>query len=176
MSLTLEQKKAVVTEVAEVAASAHSALAAEYRGLTVSEMTELREKARSEGVYLRVVKNTLARRAVQGTDFECMSEGFVGPLVLAFSQEDPGSAARVLKDFGKSHDKLQVKLVAMSGQLMDASALDRLASLPSREQALSLLMATMRAPLDKFARTLNEVPGKLVRTVAAVRDQKQDAA
>lgn len=176
MSLTLDQKKAVVEEVAKMAASAHSAIAAEYRGLTVGEMTELRAKARNEGVYLRVVKNNLARRAVQGTDFECMANGFVGPLVLAFSQEDPGSAARVMKDFAKGHDKLVVKLVSIGGQLLAASDVDRLASMPTRDQAISMLMATMRAPLDKFARTLNEVPGKLVRTVAAVRDAKQGAA
>lgn len=176
MSLTLEQKKAVVAEVAEIAKQAHSAVAAEYRGLTVGEMTELRAKARSEGVYVRVVKNSLARRAVDGTDFECMTQGFVGPLMLAFSQDDPGSAARVVKDFAKGHDKLVVKMVSIGGQLLGASDLDRLASMPTRDQALSLLMAVMKAPLDKFARTLNEVPGKMVRTVAAIRDQKQSAA
>ncbi len=176
MSLTLDEKKAVVAEVSEVASSAFSAIAAEYRGLTVGEMTELRVKARTEGVYLRVVKNSLARRAVEGTDFECMSDGFVGPLVLAFSQEDPGSAARVMKDFAKDHDKLVVKLVSVGRQLYPATDIDRLAKMPTRDQAISLLMAVMRAPLDKFARTLNEVPGKLVRTVAAIRDQKQDAA
>ena len=173
MSLTLEQKKVVVAEVAEVASNAHSAVAAEYRGLTVGEMTNLRSKARSEGVYIRIVKNTLAKRAVEGTDFECMKEGFIGPLILAFSQEDPGSAARVLKDFGKEHNKLVVKLVSVGGQLLDASDLDRLASMPTRDQAISILMSVMRAPLDKLARTLNEVPGKMVRTVAAIRDQKQ---
>jgi large subunit ribosomal protein L10 len=105
-----------------------------------------------------------------------MNEALVGPLVLGFSQEDPGAAARLFKDYAKEHEDLKVKLVAVGGELMDASALDRLASLPTREQALSMLMATMRAPLDKFARTVNEVPGKLVRTFAAVRDQKQAAA
>ena len=173
MSLTLEQKKVVVTEVAEVASNALSAIAAEYRGLTVDEMTNLRAKARSEGVYMRVVKNTLAKRAVEGTDFECMKEGFTGPLILAFSQEDPGAAARVLKDFGKEHSKLVVKLIALGGQMLDASELDRLASLPTRDQAISMLMSVMRAPVEKLARTLNEVPGKMVRTVAAIRDQKQ---
>ena len=173
MSLTLEQKKVVVTEVAEVASNALSAIAAEYRGLTVDEMTNLRAKARSEGVYMRVVKNTLAKRAVEGTDFECMKEGFTGPLILAFSQEDPGAAARVLKDFGKEHSKLVVKLIALGGQMLDASDLDRLASMPTRDQAISMLMSVMRAPVEKLARTLNEVPGKMVRTVAAIRDQKQ---
>ena len=176
MSLTLEQKKAVVTEVAGVAAQAHSAIAAEYSGLTVEEMTELRVKARSEGVCLRVVKNSLARRAFEGTDFECMKEGLIGPLVLAFSQEDPGSAARVVYDFSKDHDKLVVKLVSIGGQLLAANEIERLAKLPTRDQAISMLMSVMKAPLDKLARTLNEIPGKLVRTTAAIREQKETAA
>jgi len=176
MALNLDQKKAVVEEVAAVAANALSAVAAEYRGLTVEEMTDLRVKARNEGVYLRVVKNTLARRAVEGTDFECLQDGLTGPLLLAFSQEDPGAAARVIKEFTKSNDKLIVRLVSIGGQLLDASELERLAKIPTRDQAISMLMAVMKAPLDKFARTLNEVPGKLVRTIAAVRDQKEGAA
>jgi large subunit ribosomal protein L10 len=172
VALSLADKKQIVSEVAAVAESAHSAVAAEYRGLTVEEMTDLRVKARQGGVYLRVVKNTLARRAFEGTEFECMSDQLVGPLVLAFSQEDPGSAARLIKDFAKEHSKLEVKVLAVGGEVLAASDLDRLASLPTRDQAISMLMAVMRAPLDKFARTLNEVPGKLVRTVAAVRDAK----
>lgn len=172
MALNLEQKQAVVAEVAQIAASAHSVVAAEYRGLTVEQMTSLRIKARTSGVYLRVIKNTLAKRAVDGTDFECMREGMVGPLVYAFSQDDPGSAARVFRDFGKDNENLVVKLVALGGQLLGPDALKRVADLPTRDQAISLLMATMRAPLDKFARTLNEVPGKLVRTLAAVKDSK----
>lgn len=173
MALTLEEKKAVVAEVSQVARDAHSAIGAEYRGLTVEELTTLRAKARESNVYLRVVKNTLAKRAVEGTDFACMQSALQGPLVLAFSMEEPGSAARLIRDFSKENDRLVVKLVAFGGQLMDAGELKRLADLPTREQALSMLMAVMRAPLDKFARTLNEVPGKLVRTVAAVRDAKQ---
>jgi large subunit ribosomal protein L10 len=173
VALSLADKKQVVSEVATVAQSAHSAVAAEYRGLTVEEMTALRVKAREGGVYLRVVKNTLARRAFEGTEFECMNDQLVGPLVLALSQEDPGSAARVVKDFAKEHDKLVVKVLAVGGEALAASEIDRLASLPTRDQAISMLMAVMRAPLDKFARTINEVPGKLVRTVAAVRDAKQ---
>jgi large subunit ribosomal protein L10 len=177
MSLSLAEKKAVVTEVAEVAASAHSMIAAEYRGLSVSQVTSLRVKARTSAVYLRVVKNTLARRALQGTDFECMQPNLVGPLILAFSQEDPGAAARVFKEFAKdkANDKLIVKSLSIGGQVLPAEDLDRLASMPTREQAISLLMACMRAPLDKLARTLNEVPGKLVRTVEAVRQQKEAA-
>jgi large subunit ribosomal protein L10 len=172
MALTLEQKKAVVAEVAEVAKDAHSAIGAEYRGLTVDELTALRAKAREANVYLRVVKNTLAKRAVEGTDFACLQSALQGPLVLAFSLEEPGSAARLINDYAKENSKLVVKLVAFGGQLLDAGEIKRLASLPTREQALSMLMAVMRAPMDKFARTLNEVPGKLVRTLAAVRDAK----
>lgn len=176
MSLNLAEKQAVVAEVAEVANGAYSAIAAEYRGLTVSQMTELRAKARGDGVYLRVVKNTLARRALADTEFECMRDDLVGPLMLAFSQEDPGAAARLFKDFAKNNDALVVKVLAVGGQVLPASELNRLASLPTREQALSQLMACMRAPLDKMARTLNEVPGKFVRTVAALRDQRQNEA
>lgn len=176
MPLNLEDKKSIVAEVSAVAAEAHSAIAAEYRGLTVGEMTELRARARNGGVYLRVVKNTLARRALEGTEFECMNEGLVGPLVLAFSQEDPGAAARLIKDFAKEHDKLVTKLISIGGELLAANDLDRLASMPTRDQAISMLMALMKAPVEKLARTLNEVPGKLVRTVAAVRDQKQAQA
>lgn len=175
MALTFEQKQVVVAEVAEVAAVAHSAVAAEYRGITVEKLTELRVKARQDGVYLRVVKNTLARIAVRGTSFECMSEGMVGPLVLAFSMDDPGAAARLMRDAAKENDKLNIKLVALGGQLVPASEIERVANLPTREQAISMLMSVMQAPVTKFVRTLNEVPGKLVRTVAAIRDQKQAA-
>ena len=176
MALNLEQKKSIVAEVAEVAAAAYSAIGAEYNGLTAAQMTELRAKARDGGVYLRVVKNTLARRAVEGTEFACMQDGMIGPLVLAFSMEDPGAAARVMKDFAKDNKALEVKLVSIGGQLLGAGDLERLASLPTKEQAISMLMAVMKAPVEKLARTINEVPGKLVRTVAAVRDQKQGAA
>jgi len=173
--LNLEQKKAVVAEIAEVAGSAYSAIAAEYSGLTVEEMTELRVKAREAGVYLRVVKNTLARRAFEDTDFACMQEGLTGQLVLAFSQEDPGSAARVISDFSKSHDKLVVKLVSIGGKLLAASEIEALAKMPTYDQAISMLMAVMKAPVEKLTRTINEVPGKLVRTVAAIRDAKEAA-
>lgn len=176
MPLNLEDKKSIVAEVSAVAAEAHSAIAAEYRGLTVEQMTELRARARNGGVYLRVVKNTLARRALEGTAFECMNEGLVGPLVLAFSQEDPGAAARLIKDFAKEHDKLVTKLVSIGGELLAANDIERLASMPTRDQAISMLMAVMKAPVEKLARTLNEVPGKLVRTVAAIRDQKEAQA
>ena len=175
MPLNFEQKKAVVAEVAEVASSAFSAIAAEYRGLSVGDMTELRAKARDAGVYVRVVKNTLARRAVEGTEFACMTEGFIGPLVLAFSQEDPGAAARVIKDFAKEHKHLEVKMVSIGGKLLAPGDIETLAKLPTYDQAISLLMAVMKAPAEKLARTLSEVPGKLVRTVAAIRDAKEAA-
>jgi len=176
VALNLEDKKSIVAEVAAVAAEAHSAVAAEYSGLTVGEMTELREKARNEGVYLRVVKNSLARRAFEGTDFECMGDDLVGQLVLALSMEDPGCAARVVKDFSKEHDKLVTKMVSIGGEKMDASALAQLASLPTYDQAISMLMSVMKAPVEKFVRTLAEPHTKMVRTVAAVRDQKQASA
>jgi large subunit ribosomal protein L10 len=163
VALNLDQKKAVVAEVAEVAANAHSAIAAEYIGLTVEDMTTLRVKARESDVYLRVVKNTLARRAFEGTDFECMSDGMVGPMVLAFSQEDPGAAARVISDFAKENDKLVAKLVSIGGELLEAGDIKRLASMPTKDQAISMLMSVMNAPVEKLARTLNEVPTKLVR-------------
>lgn len=175
MALSLEQKKAVVTEVAEVAQSAHSAVAAEYRGITVEQMTELRAKARNEGVYLKVAKNTLVKRAVEGTEFECMVDELTGPLLFAFSIDDPGAAARLIKDFAKDEEKLVVRLVAMGAQLYDASEIGRLASMPTRDQAIAMLMGVMKAPIEKFVRTLAEPHTKLVRTVAAVRDSKQAA-
>lgn len=173
MPLNLQQKQAVVAEVADVAATAHSVIAAEYQGLSVAEMTQLRVAAREAKVYLKVVKNTLAKRAFEGTDFSCMGDSLSGQLVFAFSLEEPGSAARVIKDFSSKNDKLVVKLVAFGGSLLDPSEIKRLASLPTYEQALSMLMAVMKAPVEKLTRTINEVPGKLVRTVAAIRDSKQ---
>jgi large subunit ribosomal protein L10 len=150
-------------------------VAAEYRGLSVAEMTQLRVNARKNGVYLRVVKNTLARRAVENTEFACMQDGLTGPLVLAFSQQDPGAAARIIRDFVKGHDKLVVKLCAIGGKLLGPGDLETLAKMPTRDEALALLMATMKAPVQKLAATLNEVPGKLVRMIAAIRDAKEAA-
>ena len=173
MALRLEEKKAIVSEVAQVATDAHSAIAAEYRGLSVGELTELRSKARQQGVYLRVVKNTLAKRALEGTPYECMRDSLVGPLMLAFSQEDPGSAARLVKDFTKENDLLLVKVISIGGEILDASELTKLSKLPTKEQAIGMMMAVMKAPIEKFVRTLAEPHAKLVRTVTAVRDQKQ---
>lgn len=175
MALRLDDKIAVVEEVSAIAAKARSAVAAEYRGITVEQLTQLRKTARASGVYLRVVKNTLARRAVKGTDFECMQGGLVGPLILAFSLDDPGSAGRLMADFTKLNDKMVVKLVAIGGKEYGPAELDRLAKLPTKEQAIGILMGTMKAPIEKFVRTLAEPHAKLVRTIAAVRDQKEAA-
>ena len=176
MALNLEDKKALVAEVAEVAAKAQSVVAAEYRGLTVSQMTELRARARKQGVYMRVVKNTLARKALAGTSFEAVGSKLKGPLVLAFSKDDPGAAARVVKDFAKANEKLVATLVSLGGQVLPPKDLETVASLPTREQALSMLLGTIKAPSQKLVSTLAAVPSKLVRTLAAVRDQKQAAA
>ena len=175
MALNLEDKKALVAEVAEVAARAQSVVAAEYRGLTVGQMTELRAKARRQGVYMRVVKNTLARKALAGTSFESVGPKLKGPVVLAFSKDDPGAAARVVKDFAKANEKLVATLVSVGGQVLSAAELERVASLPTREQALSMLLGVLKAPIVKLVRTLAEPPAKLARTLAAIRDQKQAA-
>jgi large subunit ribosomal protein L10 len=164
MALNLDSKKAVVEEVAVFAAKAHSAIAAEYRGMTVTELTALRKTARESGVYLRVVKNTLARRAVAGTEFECMQSGLVGPLLIAFSMEDPGCAARLISNFAKTNNKLITKVVAIGGQAYGPSELGRLASLPTRDQGISMLMSVMKEPV-----------AKLVRTLAALQEQKEAA-
>ena len=175
MALNLEDKKALVAEVAEVAKTAQSVVAAAYRGLPVGQMTELRSKARKSGVYMRVVKNTLARKALAGTSFESVGPKLKGPLVLAFSKDDPGAAARVVKDFAKANEKLKATLVSLGGQVLPAGELEKVASLPTREQALSMLLGVMKAPIQKFVGTLAAPGSKLVRTIAAVRDQKQAA-
>jgi large subunit ribosomal protein L10 len=176
MALNLEDKKALVAEVAGIAAKAQSVVAAEYRGLSVGQMTDLRAKARAKGVYVRVVKNTLARKALVGTMFESVGPKLKGPLVLAFSNDDPGAAARVVKDFAKANEKLVATLVSLGGQVMSGKDLEKVASLPTRDQALSLLLGVIKAPIQKFVATLAEPPAKLARTLAAVRDQKQAAS
>ncbi len=173
MVLKLEDKKAIVSEVAEVARQALSLVAAEYSGLTVGQLTGLRKSAREAGVYMRVVRNTLARRALEGTSFACMQSELTGPLVLAFSKEDPGAAARLIKEFIKSNEKFKVKALAIDGQLLPAEGLNKLASLPTRDEAIAQLMSVMKAPITKFVRTLAEPHAKLVRTIAAIRDLKQ---
>ena len=176
MAIGLEGKKAIVAEVNETATSALSLVIADSRGVTVDGMTALRKEARENSVTLRVVRNTLAKRALTGTDYECVNDSLAGPCLFGFSMEDPGAAARLFKEFAKENDKFEVRALAVGGQLLGAEQLDVLAKLPTRDQALSMLLSVMKAPVGKLARTLNEVPGKLVRTLAAVRDQKQAAA
>ncbi len=173
MPLNLEDKKALVKEVAEIAADAQSVVAAEYRGITVTQMTELRAKARAQGVDMRVVKNTLARKAMVGTSYEAFGTQLKGPLVLAFSKDDPGAAARLVKDFAKTNDKLVARLVSLGGEVLPGSDLEKVASLPTREQALSIMLGTLKAPIEKLVRTLVAPHTKLVRTVVAIRDAKQ---
>ena len=173
MSLTVEAKQAVVTEVAAVAKTAQSAVAAEYRGLTVAEMTKFRMAARQAGVYVRVVKNTLARRAIEGTSFECMKGSLKGPLVLAFSREDPGAAARVVKGFAKEHEKLVTVALSIGGELYPASDIDRLASLPMLTDARTMFVRVLNAPLTQLVRTLAEPAAMLARTLKARSEQAQ---
>ena len=176
MAIALEDKKQIVSEVNQAAGSALSAVLADYRGVNVEDMTALRKNARENGVYLRVVRNTLLKRAVADTQFECIQEVLAGPTILALSQEDPGAAARVLKDFARERDEFGIKALSVGGRLLEASQIDVLAKLPTLDGARSLLMSVMLAPVTKLARTVNEVPAKVTRAVAAVRDQKRDAA
>ena len=175
MGLNLEEKKALVAEVSEKVAQAQAIVLAEYRSLEVGEITQLRAKARGAGVYFRVLKNTLARRAVADTPFSGLAEQMRGPLVYGISP-DPVAVAKVLNEFAKGNDKLVIKGGAMANQLMTAKEVTSLASMPSRPELLARLMGTMQAPIAKLAQTLNEVPGKFVRTLAAVRDLKEKTA
>jgi large subunit ribosomal protein L10 len=173
--LRLDDKKAIVAEVAAVASTAVSAAIADYRGLTVAKMNELRVKARSSNIYLKVVRNTLARRAVQGTAFACLDPALVGSLVLAFSTAEPSATAKLFKDFAKQNEAFTVKGLSLDGQFFAAAQIDALASLPTRDEAIAQLMSVMNAPISKFVQTMSAVPTKLVRTVAAVGDQKQES-
>ncbi len=172
MALKLEDKKILVKEVNAVAGDSVTAVAAEYRGLSVAEMTELRKEARNAGVYMRVVKNTLARRAVEGTEFECMQETLKGPILLAFAKDDPGAAARVIKDFAKGHDALQAVSLSAGGQLLPGSDLAKLASLPTLDQARAMMLGVLLAPMTKLVGTLAEAPAMLVRTLGARSEQE----
>jgi large subunit ribosomal protein L10 len=165
VALGLEDKKAIVAEVSEAAKVALSAVVADSRGVTVGNMTALRKEAREAGVYVRVVRNTLARRAVDGTDFECLKDSFVGPTLIAFSNEHPGAAARLLKKFAKDNEAFEVKALAFNGELMAAGDIDRLATLPTYDEAISRLMSVIQGATSKF-----------VRTLAAVRDLKEQEA
>ena len=167
MGLSLDTKKAIVEEVNSVAATAPSAIAAEYIGLTVTELTELRNAAREAGVYLKVVRNTLARRALENTQFECMRDNLVGPLLLVFSNDEPGSAAKVVRNFAKSNEKLEVKLISLDGNLLEPSEITKLANLPSLDEARSMLLGLLSSPLTKFVRTISEPPSKFARVLGS---------
>ena len=171
MGLSLEQKQAAVSEVQAKLSGAQAVILAEYRGLNVERVTQLRSKARQSGIYLRVLKNTLARRAIKGTPFEKLSEQMVGPLMYGISQ-DPVAGAKVLSEFAKENEQFVIKAGAMPNAVMSPQDIKALAQLPSREELLAKLLGTMQAPMTKLVRTLNEVPGKFVRTLAAYRDQK----
>jgi large subunit ribosomal protein L10 len=175
LSLSLEQKQAVVSEVSAKLANAQAVIVAEYRGIGVENVTQLRAKARKSGLYLRVLKNTLARRAVQGTPFAKLADQMTGPLMYGIAQ-DPVAGAKVLADFAKENELFVIKGGAMQNAVMSAKDIKTLATMPSREELLANLMGTMQAPVAKLARTMNEVPGKFVRTVAALRDQREKAA
>ena len=172
MGLNLEQKKAVVAEVSAQVASAQTIVVAEYRGINVGEMTKLREKARASGVYFRVLRNTLARRAMADTPFAGLTDRLTGPLAYGIST-DPVAAAKVMHEYAKANEKFVIRGGAMANLVMEPKAVAQLATMPSRQELLSMLLGTMQAPIATFVRTLNEVPGRFVRTVAAVRDQKE---
>ncbi len=172
MTLKLDDKKLVVAEVSQAASAALSAVLADYRGLTAGQMTKLRAQAREQGVYVRIVRNTLARRAVKGTEFECLDADLIGPTILALSMSDPGAAARLFKTFAKDNQRLEVKALAVGGRRYGAGDIEVLASLPTRDQALAMLMGLMQAPMTHLVRGLNEVPSKFARALSQIKDQK----
>jgi|TARA_B100001013_G_scaffold274298_1_gene174873 large subunit ribosomal protein L10 len=176
VAINIEDKKQIVSEVNKAASSALSAVLADYRGVDVADMTALRKNARENKVYLRVVRNTLLKRAIAETELECIQEVLSGPTILALSNEDPGAPARVMKDFAEENDEFEIKALSVGGKLLEASQIDVLAKLPTLDQARSVLMSVMLAPVTKLALLMNEVPSKVTRAVAAVRDQKQEAA
>jgi large subunit ribosomal protein L10 len=173
MKLKLNDKKEIVAEVAEVASKAVSVVAADYRGLTASQMTKLRANARTAKVSLKIVRNTLARIALTGTEFECLNSSLTGPILLAFSSDEPGATAKLMRDFAKENNKLDVRAISLGGQLYDKSHLDSVAKLPTKDEAIARLMSVMQAPISKLVRTMAEPQAKLVRTIAAIRDTKQ---
>jgi len=176
VAINIEDKKQIVSEVNKAASRALSAVLADYRGVDVGDMTALRKNARENKVYLRVVRNTLLKRAIAETELECIQEVLSGPTILALSNEDPGAPARVMKDFAEENDEFEIKALSVGGKLLEASQIDVLAKLPTLDQARSVLMSVMLAPVTKLALLMNEVPSKVTRAVAAVRDQKQEAA
>ena len=176
MAIKIAQKKEIVEEVAEAAKSAVSAVLADYRGMSVAEMNAMRVKGRDTGVYLRVVRNTLAKKALAESEFACLEDSLVGPTLMAFSQEDPGAAARLLKDYSKEIETLEVKAIAIGGESLGPEQLDRVASLPTLDEAHSMLLSVMLAPVTKLTRTLNDIPASVTRVISAIRDNKQTEA
>lgn len=175
MALNLEQKKVVVAELASVAAKAHSLVAAEYSGLTVAQLTDLRRKARVAKVFVKVAKNTLVSRAVEGTDYACVKDALVGPMLYAFSEEDPGAAGRLVKEFSKTNEKLVAKVVAIGGQMYPGSHIEKLASLPTRDQALSIFAGLLIQPATMLVRVMAEPASQLARVLGQIGEQKQAA-
>jgi len=171
--LKLKDKEAIVADLKEVANSSLSVIAADYRGVTVAQLDQLRDAARKSGVYLRVVRNTLSHRALEDTEFKCLQEALVGPVILAFSREAPGTAARILKDFMVDNEKITIKAIAIGGELLPANELESIAKLPTRDEAIAILMGVMKAPIAKLVKTLNETNAKLVRTIAAIAAKKE---
>ena len=176
MAIKIAQKKEIVEEVAQAAKSAVSAVLADYRGMSVAEMNAMRVKGRDTGVYLRVVRNTLAKKALAESEFACLQDALVGPTLMAFSQEDPGAAARLLKDYSKEIETLEVKAIAIGGESLGPEQLDRVANLPTLDEARSMLLSVMLAPVTKLTRTLNDIPASVTRVISAVRDNKQTEA
>ena len=174
MSLSLDQKKTVISEATEAIASARAGVLAEYRGFNVQQLTSLRAEARNAGVWIKVVKNNLARLAVRDSDFECLAEHFTGPVIFSAS-EDPVAVARVMAAFAKDNENFRITVGAMNGNLMDQAMILRLSTLPGRDELIAKLIGTIRAPVQKFVSTLNEVPGKAVRTLAAIAEAKEAA-
>ena len=172
MPLTLAGKEAIVEEAREVAQTATATVVADYRGMTVAELTELRKQARESGVKVTVIRNTLAKRAFEGTDYSCLDEVLRGPTMLGFSYEDPGASARLFRDYGRGCPALEVKALSLNGELYGAEDLAKVAALPTKEEALAQLLSVMKAPVTKLAQTLQAVPSKLVRTLVALKDQK----
>jgi large subunit ribosomal protein L10 len=175
VALDLNAKKEIVDELSAKVKSAVSAIAADYRGLTVSEVTELRRLLREKNIYARIVRNTLIRRAIDGTDYACLKDALQGPIILMLASDEPGSVARVVQDFMKDHESLSVRALALQGQLLEATQLKQVASLPSKDEALAQLLSVMKAPITKLARTMAEPYAQCVRVCAQIRDQKQAA-
>lgn len=172
MALSIESKQAIVDQTHEVAQSAVSAVVADFRGMSVTQMTEMRKQAREQGVHLQVIRNTLAKRAFEDTPFACLESALSGPTMLGFSEGDPGAGARLFRDYIRNDASLEVKALAINGELYGAEDLAKVASLPTKEEALAQLLSVMKAPVAKLVQTLNAVPSKLVRTLVAIKDQK----